>query len=57
MPFKLNADRRHPIPKQTFKVTSRAAYDASLRQRSSLTVWMTEEAIAAWTAQPQTTRG
>ncbi len=57
MPFKLNADRRHHIPKQTFKVTNWAAYDASLRQRGSLTVWITEEAIAAWTAEPRTTRG
>jgi len=65
LPFKLNADRRHHIPKQTFKVTnslgallrSWAAYDASLRQRGSLTVWITEEAIAAWTAEPRTTRG
>ena len=32
-------------------------YDASLRQRGSLTVWVTEEAIAAWTAAPRTTRG
>jgi len=57
LPFKLNADRRHHIPKQKFKVTNWAAYDASLRQRGSLTVWVTEEAIAAWTAEPRTTRG
>jgi len=52
--FKLNADRRHHISKQTFKVTnslgallrSRAAYDASLRQRGSLTVWVTDRAHA-----------
>ena len=57
MPFKANADRRHHIPKQTFKVTNWREYDASLRQRGSLTVWVTEEAIAAWTAEPRTTRG
>jgi len=57
LPFKLNADRRHHIPKQQFKVTNWAAYDASLRQRGSLTVWVTEEAIAAWTAEPRTIRG
>ena len=28
-----------------------------LRQRGSLTVWFTEEAIAAWRAEPRTTRG
>ncbi len=57
MPFKLNTDRRHHIPKQRFKVTNWRDYDASLRQRGSLTVWVTEEAIAAWTAEPRTTRG
>jgi hypothetical protein len=57
MPFKANADRRHHIPKQKRKVTNWAAYDASLRQRGSLTVWFTEEAIVAWRAAPRTTRG
>jgi hypothetical protein len=32
-------------------------YDAALRQRGSQTVWFTEEAIAAWQAEPRTTRG
>jgi hypothetical protein len=57
MPFKANAARRHHIPKQKRKVTNWAAYDASLRQRGSLTVWFSDEAIAAWQAAPRTTRG
>ena len=57
MPFKLNQDRRHHIPRQQHKVTNWPAYDASLRQRGSLTVWFTDEAIAAWTAEPRTSRG
>ena len=57
MPFKANTDRRHHIPKQRHRVTNSAAYDAALRQRGSLTVWFTEEAITAWTAEPRTTRG
>ena len=57
MPFKANAARRHHIPKQKRKVTNWVAYDASLRQRGSLTVWFTDEAIAAWRAAPRTTRG
>src|SRR5215211_3517170 len=57
LPFKLNQDRRHHIPKQKHKVASSAEYDASLRQRGSLTVWFTDEAIAAWKAEPRTTRG
>ena len=32
-------------------------YDASLRQRGSLTVWFTDEAIEAWRAAPRTTPG
>jgi len=38
-------------------VTNWPVYDASLRQRGSLTVWFTDEAIAAWAAEPRTTRG
>ncbi len=57
MPFKANADRRHHIPRQKHKVTNSAAYDASLRQRGSLTVWFTDEAIQSWKAEPRTTRG
>ncbi len=57
MPFKLNQDCRHHIPKQKHKVTNSAAYDAALRQRGSLTVWFTDEAVAAWKAEPRTTRG
>src|SRR4051794_18634735 len=57
MPFKANAARRHHIPKQRYRVTNWAGYDAALRQRRSLTVWFSEEAIAAWRAEPRTTRG
>src|SRR6476659_7761020 len=57
LPFKLNQNRRRHIPRQTHKVTNWPAYDASLRQRGSLTVWFTEEAIEAWAAEPRTTRG
>jgi hypothetical protein len=57
LPFKLNQDRRHHIPKQKQKVTNWREYDASLRQRGSLTVWFSEEAIEGWRAAPRTTRG
>src|SRR3954464_5356383 len=57
MPFKANADRRHHIPKQQRRVTNWAEYDAALRQRGSLAVWFSEEAIAAWHAEPRTTPG
>ncbi|WP_043345553.1 IS5 family transposase [Belnapia moabensis] len=57
MPFKVNADRRHHIPKQRQKVTNSAEYDAGLRARGSLTVWFTAEAIAGWRAEARTGRG
>ncbi len=57
LPFKLNQAGRHHIPRQKHKVTNWPAYDASLRQRGSLTVWFTDEAIHAWAAEPRTTRG
>jgi hypothetical protein len=57
LPFKLNQDRRHHFPRQRRRVTNWLAYDASLRQRGSLTVWVTDEAIAAWAAEARTTRG
>src|SRR4051794_6595603 len=57
VPFKLNQDRRHQIPRQQRRVTNWPAYDASLRQRGSLTVWFTDEAVEAWAAEPRTTRG
>ena len=57
MPFKLNQDRRRHIPRQRHKVTNWPDYEASLRRRGSLTVWFTEDAMAAWAAVPRTTRG
>ena len=57
MPFKLNQDRRHHFPRQKHRVINSAAYDAALRQRGSLTVWFTNEAIAAWRAEPRVTPG
>jgi len=47
VPFKAIANRRHHIPKQQHRITNWSEYDAALRQRVSLTVWFTEEAIAA----------
>ena len=57
MPFKLNQDRRHHIPKQRRKVVNWRDYGASLRRRGSLTVWFTEEAVEGWRAEPRTTPG
>jgi hypothetical protein len=52
-----NAARLHHIPKQRYRVTNWSEYNAALRQRGSLTVWFSDEALAAWRAEPRTTRG
>ena len=57
MPFKYHAEHRHHIPKPRYRVTNWAEYDASVRQRGSLTVWFTDEAIRGWQAEPRTTPG
>ena len=50
MPNKHNEDRRHHIAKKSMKVTNWSEYNAGLRGRGSLTLWITEEAMAAWQA-------
>ena len=57
LPFKLNQDRRHRIPKQKHKLMNWREYDASLRQRGSLTVWFGDEVIEGWRAEPRPTQG
>ena len=48
MPHKHNADRRHHIPKMTFKVQNWPAYEAGLRRRGSLTLWIEDAALDCW---------
>src|SRR5580704_4189045 len=57
LPFKYHAEHRHRVPKARYRITNWAEYDASLRQRGSLTIWFTDEAIQAWRAEPRTTPG
>lgn len=57
MPHKHNASRRHHIGKMKFKVTNWAEYEAGLRRRGSLTLWITPEALISWGAPRRTTRG
>jgi IS5 family transposase len=40
-----------------FKVRNWASYDAGLRRRGSLTLWVTDEAIAKWQAPPRLNPG
>lgn len=57
MPHKFNEDRRHKIPKQKFKVTNWTAYNESLRRRGGLTVWISDDTLAQWSAPRRTSRG
>jgi IS5 family transposase len=57
MPNKHNADRRHRFGKMKFKIRNWASYEAGLRRRGSLTLWVTDEAIAKWQAPPRRSPG
>ncbi len=65
MPFKHNTARRHRIPQARYRVTnslgallrSWPAYEAGLRRRGDLTVWVDEAALAGWQAPRRSTPG
>jgi hypothetical protein len=57
MPYTFNESRRHQIPKARYRVTNWPEYDAALVRRGSLTMWFTEEAMAAWHAPATGERG
>ena len=48
MPNKHNTNRRHHIPKMKFKVQNWPEYEAGLRRRGSLTLWIENAALAQW---------
>ena len=48
MPHKHNADRRHHIPKMAFKVENWPEYEAGLRRRGSVTLWIDDGALDHW---------
>jgi len=56
-PFKYHAGHRHHIPKPRYRVTNWTEYDAALKRRGSLTVWFTDDAVAALRAELRTTPG
>ena len=57
MPRKKNANGRHRIPKMRHALANWAEYAAGLRRCGSLTLWVTDEAIAAWAATRRATPG
>lgn len=57
MPYKHNQSRRHKIEKTHYKVTNWPEYNEALRQRGDITIWFTEEALAAWRPAKSGARG
>ncbi len=57
MPNKHNSSRRHHILKMKFRVKNWVDYDAGLRRRGSLTLWVTAEVLDGWQAARRTTPG
>src|SRR5919108_4621148 len=57
MPFKHHAAHRRRFPRAKHRVTNWSAYEAGLRQRGSLTVWFSDDAVAAWRAAARSTPG
>lgn len=48
MPNKLKAPYRHKFEKTKYKTTNSREYDQSLKNRGSLTIWISEDAINQW---------
>lgn len=48
MPYKANDSRRHKFPKARYRIENWRTYDAALRDRGDLTVWVTPQALVAW---------
>jgi hypothetical protein len=57
MPYKFNESRRHKIPRARYRVANWPEFDAALVRRGSLTVWISDEAVAAWQAPATGKRG
>ena len=57
MPFKHHAAHRHRIPRARYRVTNWPVYEAGLRKRGDLTLWLDQDALAGWAAPRHTTPG
>src|ERR687886_2721094 len=57
MPFKHHAARRHRIPQARYRVRNWRDYEAGLKRRGDLTLWLDEAAIAGWQAPRRSTPG
>jgi hypothetical protein len=45
MPVKHNAARRHRIPKVRYRAQNWPAYEAGLKRRGDLTLWLDEDGL------------
>jgi hypothetical protein len=50
MPKRFNEARRHKIPKAKYRVTNWPEHNAGQVRQGSLSVWLTDEAVAGWHA-------
>ena len=57
MPYKFHESRRHKFPKARYRVANWREYDAALLRRGNVTLWFTEEVVAAWRASATGKRG
>ena len=57
MPFKHHAARRHRIPPARYRVRNWREYEAGLKRRGDLTLWLDEAAMAGWQAPRRSTPG
>ena len=57
MPFKHNAARRHRVPKARYRVQNRPVYEAGLKRRGDLTLWLDEDVLTGWQAPRRSTPG
>lgn len=57
MPSKHHAARRHRVPRTRYRITNWPAYEAGLRRRDDLTLWLDEAALESWTAPRRTSPG
>ncbi len=57
MPFKHNAVRRHRIPRARYRVTNWPVYEAGLRRRGDLTLWLDKAVLAGWAAPKRSSLG
>src|ERR1044071_6008823 len=57
MPFQFYTAPPHPIPKARYRVRNWPDYEAGLRRRGDLTLWIDEAALNMWQAPRRNTPG